>query len=168
VPVRLPAILRLAVVYALIGIPSLYSAIPPGYTAPVFPAAGIALMSLLLWGGVVARRAAGLLAGAAGGQLAVRRAGPGFSALLVVPCRNLAGPGRTLADYPLIGWPNRLDNAASVIRLMLLVIPLSCLAAAGISVPLLAALGVLPRSDTLFNAWNWWLGDTFGCLIMLP
>jgi integral membrane sensor domain MASE1 len=67
-----------------------------------------------------------------------------------------------------IGWPNRLDNAASVIRLMLLVIPLSCLAAAGISVPLLAALGVLPRSDTLFNAWNWWLGDTFGCLIMLP
>jgi integral membrane sensor domain MASE1 len=55
-----------------------------------------------------------------------------------------------------------------VIRLMLLVIPLSCLACSGISVPLLAMLGVLPRSDTLFNAWNWWLGDTFGCLIMLP
>jgi integral membrane sensor domain MASE1 len=101
--------------------------------------------------------------------LAVRRAGLGFS----VPAdgaggRNLAGAGRTLADYPLIGWPNRLDNAASVIRLMLLVIPLSCLACSGISVPLLAMLGVLPRSDTLFNAWNWWLGDTFGCLIMLP
>jgi hypothetical protein len=85
VPVRLPAILRLAVVYALIGIPSLYSAIPPGYTAPVFPAAGLALMSLLLWGGVVARRTAGLLAGAVAAAWQSGVQGWGFLSLLMVP-----------------------------------------------------------------------------------
>ena len=169
-PVRFPAILRLAVVYALIGIPSLYSAIPPGYTAPVFPAAGLALMSLLLWGRSLWT---GVLLGsllvqvAAAWQTGVQ--GWGFLSLLIVPVAATlqALAGRWLITRT-IGWPNRLDNAASVIRLMLLVIPLSCLACSGISVPLLAMLGVLPRTDTLFNAWNWWLGDTFGCLIMLP
>ncbi|WP_287879097.1 EAL domain-containing protein [Aquitalea sp.] len=168
--VRLPVIMRLAVAYALIGIPSLYSAIPPGYTAPVFPAAGIALMSLLLWG---RRLWPGVLLGSllvqlvASWQSGVQ--GTGFLALLVVPSAATlqALTGRWLVTR-WIGWPNRLDSPYSVIRLMLLLIPLSCLVSSGLSVPLLVALGVLTQSDTLFNVWNWWLGDTFGCLIMLP
>lgn len=167
---RFPAMLRLAVVYALIGVPSLYSAIPPGYTAPVFPAAGIAMMSLLLWGGALWP---GVLLGSLLVQLvATWQAGVhgwAYLALLVVP---LAATLQALASCWLIrrwiGWPNPLDRADSVIRLMLFITPLSCLLSGGISVPALAALGVLPASDILFNAWNWWLGDTFGCLIMLP
>jgi integral membrane sensor domain MASE1 len=73
--------------------------------------------------------------------------GWGFLSLLMVPVAATlqALAGRWLITR-IIGWPNRLDNAASVIRLMLLVIPLSCLACSGISVPLLAMLGVLPRT----------------------
>ena len=167
---RFPAMLRLAVVYALIGVPSLYSAIPPGYTAPVFPAAGIAMMSLLLWGRALWP---GVLLGSLLVQLVASwQAGVhgwAYLALLVVP---LAATVQALGSCWLIrrwiGWPNPLDRADSVIRLMLLIIPLSCLLSSGISVPALAALGVLPASDLLFNGWNWWLGDTFGCLIMLP
>jgi len=170
VPVRFSAILRLAVIYALIGVPSLYGAIPPGYTVPVFPAAGIALMSLLLWGG---RLWPGVMLGSllvqlvASWQSGVQ--GWGYLALLVVP---LAASLQALAGRWLIsrwlGWPNRLDRADSVIRLMVLIIPLSCLISSNISVPVLVALKVLPASDIMFNIWNWWLGDTFGCLIMLP
>ena len=169
-PFRLTAILRLMFAYALIGIPSLYSAIPPGYTAPVFPAAGIALMALLLWGNALWP---GVFLGSllvqlvAGWQSGVD--GWGYLSMLIVPCAaTLQALAGAMLVRQRIGWPNRLDNARSLIRLMLLWIPLSCLICCSISTISLVMLGVVSGNDLLFNGWNWWLGDTFGCVLMLP
>jgi len=40
----------LALAYWAVGFPAIHLAIPPGYTAPFFPSAGIALAALLVYG----------------------------------------------------------------------------------------------------------------------
>ena len=47
---RLAKILLLCVAYAVMGRLALLLAIPPGYATAIFPSAGIAVASLLIWG----------------------------------------------------------------------------------------------------------------------
>ena len=167
---RLRLILTLAAAYGLIGIASLRTAVPPGYTAPMFPAAGVALMGLLLW-----RRVCwpGVLLGsfavqlAAGWQAGVQ--GAGWVGAVVVPLASTlqAVTGEYLVRR-WVGWPDRLDTPRAIVRLFLGAVPVSCLVCAGISVPVLSLFGVIPAADAVFNGWCWWLGDTLGALIALP
>jgi len=164
------SILCLTVAYGLTGLLALYPAIPPGYTAPFFPAAGVALLSLLLWG-------CELWPGVFLGSMLVQLVacwqsgayGVGWSSVLLVP---LAASAQAWLGVGLIrawvGWPNRLDHARDVLRLMLCAIPVSCLLSSLLSVGVLTLLGVIAWQDALFNAWSWWLGDTFGCIVVLP
>lgn len=167
---RIKSIFLLAVVYGLVGIVSLDSAIPPGYTAPIFPAAGVALMSLLLWG---RQLWPGVFLGSLLVQtVAIWQSGAQGSAWIGMPLVPLAASLQALIGVRMVhrwvGWPNRLDTPRAIVNMCLKALPLSCVISAGISVPLLTLLGVFPAAEAWFNGWSWWLGDTFGGMIALP
>ena len=87
-PAPLRANLLLALAYGLAGWLALQTAIPPGYVAPLFPPAGIALAALLIGG---RRLLPGVFAGAIGVQL------------LAAQQSGLAYPGPLILLLPALG-----------------------------------------------------------------
>ena len=146
-------------------------AIPPGYTAPFFPSAGIALSALLIFGlgywpavflgsALVQLVAAWPLIGT-----------PGWSPLgpMVVPvAATLQAIVGVLLARRLIGFPNALDTPRAVVRLLAVTVPLSTLVSATLSVTALVWAGVIAADEALFNWWSWWAGDTLGALVATP
>ncbi|MDD3481790.1 EAL domain-containing protein [Azovibrio restrictus] len=169
-PARLWSILLLALAYAGVGILSLGLAVPPGYAAPIFPPAGMALAALLifgtrLWPGVwLGALAVQLVAGAQMGLAGASWWGP-WVAPFGATLQALAG--YWLARR-LIGFPNPLDQARPIIRFITLVAPLGCLVSVAFAMPILVLTGVIAPADAGFSAWNWWAGDTLGVLVMAP
>ncbi|NTV09593.1 MAG: EAL domain-containing protein [Zoogloea sp.] len=163
-------IVVLAIAYALTGWAALQLAVPPGYTAPIFPPAGIALAALLifgrrLWPGVLL--GAALVEFAAGYQSGISGLAwlGALSATLGATLQAVVG---VWLARRLVGLPNPLDTPKSVLRLCGFVAPLSCLISASLNVPELTWVGAFSREDAFFNWWCWWIGDTLGVLIMLP
>ncbi|MFN3988270.1 MAG: EAL domain-containing protein [Rhodocyclaceae bacterium] len=167
---RLPAIALLAALYALVGWAALFLAIPPGYSVPVFPAAGIALCTLLvlgrsLWPGV-------FLGSLAVHLLAMHNTGAlddgAWAALVPAAGAALQAVIGATAAKRWIGIPNRLDAPGPILRLLAVVAPLSSLISPSIGIASLAFAGVMPRGDLGFNWWNWWIGDTLGVILVVP
>ena len=156
--------------YLLCGWLALFLALPPGYTAPFFPPTGIAFAAILVFG---PRMLPAIWIGALGvGLLAAQQTGYSGSALTGILVSSLGAPLQALVVLVLtrkfVGWPSPLDRPRSISRFLGLVLPISCLTNAGISVPALTLSGIIPATDALFNWWNWWLGDTFGAVIITP
>ena len=166
-----PALLSfaLALAYAFTGWLALQVAVPPGYAAPLFPPAGIALSALLIFG---ARLWPGVFAGSLAVQvLALWQTGTyGFSwiTLLAPLGATLQALGGVLLARRLVGFPNALDTPASIVRFLLVVAPASALINASLSVPLLVWSGIVSPGDAFFNWGNWWLGDTLGIMLAAP
>ena len=163
--------LGFALLYWAVGYPAIHLAIPPGYTAPFFPPAGIALAALFVFG---LRLWPAVFAGSALIQLAT--AWP----LLGSPGWNLLGPlavpagaalqavvGAVLARR-LLAPEDKLDTAGSVMRFLGVCVPLSGLVCSTIGVSALVQAGVIPAADAFFNWWTWWTGDTLGMLVAAP
>ena len=162
--------LVLCLAYAVTGWLALQIAVPPGYAAPLFPPAGIALAAVMLYGpsclpaiflgsllvqvpaaiqtGIDIQRWPGLLV-------------PAFGAMLQ------ARVGYGLARR-LIGLPNTLDSQDSILNFVALVAPLGCVVSASIAVPTLVLMHAIPPSESTFTWINWWAGDTLGVLVMVP
>ena len=163
--------LGFALLYWAVGYPAIHLAIPPGYTAPFFPPAGIALAALFVFG---LRLWPAVFAGSALIQLAT--AWP----LLGSPGWNLLGPlavpaGATLQAVVgavlarrLLAPEDKLDTAGSVMRFLGVCVPLSGLVCSTIGVSALVQAGVIPAADAFFNWWTWWTGDTLGMLVAAP
>ncbi len=159
----------LAIAYAMVGWISLQITAPPDYVAVVFPPAGIALSTLLIYG-------AGAWPGVFAGSIAVQLMASAQSGAIppawaiVVPA--IGATLQALAGYwlarRLVGFPNALDTTRSISCFLLVVVPLSCLVAASVAVPTLIHTGVILPQDGLFNWWTWWVGDTLGTLIAAP
>ncbi|MDV7392636.1 MASE1 domain-containing protein, partial [Arthrospira platensis SPKY1] len=113
------SVIALALGYAVAGWLGLKMAIPPGYAAPVFPAAGIALAALFIFG---KRLWPGVFLGSLAVQLQAAAAvgvnTPLPSVLLLTPSAAAlqAVVGAWLVER-LIGRDSRFDNAASILRL---------------------------------------------------
>ncbi|MDD2664123.1 MAG: EAL domain-containing protein [Dechloromonas sp.] len=169
-PAPLRANLLLALAYGLAGWLALQTAIPPGYVAPLFPPAGIALAALLIGG---RRLLPGVFAGAIGVQLlAAQQSGLAYPGplILLLPALGAtlqAAVGHWLARR-LIGLPNALDSQEAIIRFVAVVAPAGCLVSASIALPALMIGGAIPADDAPFAWMNWWAGDTLGVLIMVP
>ncbi len=162
--------LAVALVYALLGWGALTLSVPPGYSLPIFPAAGLALAAVLAGG---ARLQPGVFLGALAVQLIVSRhvgltAMP-WSSLTIVPFAAVlqAAAGACLLRR-LIGYPTPLDSPREIIRFASVVAPIGCLVGASIAVPTLGASQVLESGKLLGHWLTWWLGDTIGVLIALP
>lgn len=167
----LRSILLLAVFYALAGYLALQTAVPPGYAAPLFPPAGIALAAVLIYG---RRLLPGVFLGALVVQfLAARQSG--LDPLVIWHFLLISSFGATLqaafAQFlalRLLGSGNALDCPRSVVRFVALVAPLGCLISPTTGTALLLLSGAISTADTVFTWVNWWAGDTLGVLIMLP
>lgn len=148
-------------------------AIPPGYATAVWPAAGLALAGILLFG-----------EGAWPGILIGHFLGNFWtgldpaSAVSILKNASLAisiGLGGSL--QALIGaflvkrflkFTNPFTEGGEILAFILLGGPLSCLTSATVGVTSLLTAGLIRPENYLFNWWTWWVGDTIGVLVFTP
>lgn len=169
-PQRIPQIAGIAVAYAICGLIALHIAIPPGYVAPLYPPAGIALACMLIYGRGI--WPAIFIGAAVTNVEAVLRAGLGGINWIMPLCVATGSVLQALAGYALVrrwvGFPNALDSASAILRFFFLAAPLSCVISASVGVGALSLLGSVPEHDSVFSWWNWWAGDSIGILIAAP
>jgi PAS domain S-box-containing protein len=163
-------IVLFAVAYAGVGLPALLLATPPGYAAPIFPSAGIALAAGVIYGyrvlpavffGSLLMR---LIVGGElfNGQFTVR-----WLAVTIAAAATLQAAVGTRLVKDLCGPKPGLDTPSTIIRFVLMC-PLAALVSASISTPALVYQNIIARGNELFTWWNWWIGDTLGMLVGAP
>ncbi|MCE1241070.1 MAG: EAL domain-containing protein [Azonexaceae bacterium] len=162
--------LLLCLAYAVSGWLSLKVAVPPGYAAPLFPPAGIALAAMLIYG---PRCLPGVFLGSFAVQfVAAWQTGLSSSDWLALGLPAIGASLQATVGYWLAGRLNgpdsALDTPESILRFVGIVAPLGCLISPSIGVGMLVVLGAVPSADAMFTWMNWWAGDTLGVLIMLP
>ncbi len=169
----MPLILWLTAAYYVLGRLSLPLAIPPGFASSVWPAAGVALIAVLLAG----RR---VWPGVALGSFLITAFttfdGLGGAELLRAAALAAAiGGGATLqalaGAYAIgrwVGLPHSLSDSRNIFRVLLLGGPVSCLVSATVGVASLVASTAIDPSHAAFHWWTWWVGDTIGVLVVAP
>ena len=168
-----PYLRQLAIIgtaYAICGLLALHIAIPPGYVAPLYPPAGIALAAVLIYG-------RGIWPAIFMGALltnieAVSRSGlegwAWFTPLWVAVGSVLqAYAGAALAKR-WADFPQGLDNGTTILRFLFVAGPVSCLIGASFGTAALVMSGAIAPSEAPFSWWNWWAGDAIGILIATP
>ncbi|MBA67915.1 MAG: hypothetical protein CML30_03500 [Rhizobiales bacterium] len=163
----------LAVVYAVAGAIGLQLAVPPGYATIIWPASGLALAGLLLYG-------PRLWPGVFVGSLVVNSvvggvfSASGFDPLSLVVAGAIAS-GATLQAVIAVavvrkfnGIPIRLDGFADLLRLVFVCGPVLSMVSATIGVSTLLLAGLLDADSYATNWLSWWAGDTLGILVFLP
>ena len=159
-----------AVGYALAGVAALPLAIPPGYATPLYPAAGVALASVLIFG----RR---MLPAVALGSLCVNvslalqhRAG----GLAMLPVPLAIAVGATLQAFVgaalvkrYVHQPLTLSEPRDIAAFLVAAI------VSGLINPCVAnfalwRVGTVPLADLPFSVSTWWIGDLLGVLIATP
>ncbi|MBI3928651.1 MAG: CHASE domain-containing protein [Armatimonadetes bacterium] len=157
------AVISVALAYFVLGKLSAVLAIPPGYAAAVWPAAGLGLAAVVLLG----RRAAGgvwlgsfllnlgLSAGAAG-PAAFIALGASLQALVGAGLVRWAG-----------GFPVRLVSQGEVGRFMSAGLA-SCLVSPSVGVSTLFMAGMMADQSLVLNWMTWWVGDAVGLILAAP
>ncbi len=162
-----------ALLYFGLGAASLLLELVPEIATPIWPAAGIALGAVLLWGNAVLP---GILLGAVCTNiLAVAQAGAASSgaALLIVPLGistavfMQAWLGAKLVRT-CIRLPGHLESGRDIALFLLLGGPVGCLISAALSVTWLNLVGIVDEGALFFQYFTWWAGDTIGVLIAAP
>ncbi|MEO8057382.1 MAG: CHASE domain-containing protein [Burkholderiales bacterium] len=159
-----------ALVYTLAGRAALLLAMPPGFASPLYPAAGVALGALLIFG----RRALpGIALGALVVNLSIRGGLHNLSAAtLLVPGAVAVGAslqawvGDTLVKR-FVRQPLELAEPRDVLG-FLGAATLSCLVSPAVANLALWWSGTLPAAAVPFSAATWWVGDLLGVLIATP
>jgi len=164
----------LAILYFLTGKLGLLLAVPPGYATVIWPASGIAVGMLLvygprLWGGVLI--GSFLLNSLNSGGISLEGGVDGVKLLtalgIAVGSTIQALVGRWLV-VRFVGLPLALNGVRSVLTLLGLSGPAACMIAASVGVGTLLATGIISPSEVAGNWLTWWLGDVLGVLVFLP
>ena len=158
-----------ALAYALTGWLSLHITIPPYYVSLLFIPAGVALGAVLVWGPIVLPGV--VLGSCVVNWLALTQSGlPGFGWNQLVSPLGAAMQAfatawmvRRWAEYP-----GALDAPRSIMRFLLVCVPMGHLVNASLSVPLLVWGGAVPAADAMFTWWTWWHGDAMGAVLFTP
>ncbi len=147
--------------------------VPPGFTLIVNPAAGVALLSLLLLG----RRAwQGIFLGAFFATAWTVIGSPMDISLptTLLLCSGIAGGAclQALVGAVMIrkyiGFPTPPERIDEVIKSMIFGGPISCLINASIALICLSLSRQLLPGQGLSNWASWWLGDSLGVLLLFP
>jgi PAS domain S-box-containing protein len=163
-------ILVLAGCYFVAGRIGLLMAIPPGIATAFWPAAGVALAGVLLWG---YRVWPGVLLGSFLANIWTTLSFDGTIPSVFLPVGIAAGAalqallGAMIVRY-MIKLPNPLHREHDVAIVLALVIPLSCLLNATIGSLLLWLTATIPSGELAFTWWTWWIGDTIGGTLVTP
>ncbi len=163
----------LTLAYAVSGKMALMMAIPPGYSTPVFPPAGIALAAILLAGN---RALPGIFFGSFVLNLwtsvsplhtstivsaFILAAGIGTGALLQAFVANFVV--KKYAKYP-----SPLIQSGEILKFLFWGGPVACLVNATWATTVLWMAHLISREIYNFTWWNWWVGDTMGVLVITP
>lgn len=164
------ALLATALAYAATGLMAMLLAIPPGYATPMFPAAGVALVSVLLRG---PRMLPAVWLGSV--IVNVTMAPRGLDGLDALMLPATIGVGALLQAWIASGLVRRrigaqpcLDEPREVLRFFAFGAVLGCMVS-----PTVAVIA-MRLTDTIGPAligrvWlTWWLGDALGTIIFAP
>ena len=159
-----------ALCYGLAGIAALPLAIPPGYSTPLYPAAGVALASVLIFG---RRMLPAVLLGSLFVNLTLAlQSGPLRSDMLPIPLAIAVGAtlqalvGALLVKR-FVQQPLTLSEPRDIASFLAVSI-VSCLVNPTVANVALWLAGSVPTSELPFSAATWWVGDLFGVLIATP
>jgi len=165
--------LFLGIGYFLGGYLGTLIAIPPSHASPIWPAAGVALAGLVVYGWRV-------LPGIWLGALLVQTyafldiSSPKtvvdsllIGAIVSTAAAVQAGFGAWLVKR-YAGADNALINDGSILRFLGLGGPVSCMVSASIGIITLYLKGIASQDDAGFGWLTWWSGDTIGVLIFTP
>jgi len=165
------ALLLTAVAYFIAGRLGLLLAIPPGYASPMYPAAGVALAAVLVYGW---RVLPGVAAGAffINASLSLSRGNLAFAALVVPLTIALAAALQAFVGAALVRRFVRQPLVLTEVRDITLFFGLGALlasvVAASIATASLRLTGTISNAQTLLTWLTWWGGDAFGVLIGAP
>jgi PAS domain S-box-containing protein len=156
--------------YVLAGLAALPLAIPPGYASPLYPAAGVALASVLLFG----RRmlpAVALAAVSVNLSLAADPTHPGSTALLLALAIGCGAALQAWAGALLVKrytpQPLTLGEPREVVA-FLLAAAASCLVSPLVGNAALGFTQTVPAAKLPMSVATWWIGDLLGVLIATP
>lgn len=166
-------VLIVALAYAVAGKLGLLLAIPPGYATAVWPASGVALAAILLWGRSMW---IGVMLGSFAVNLSTSwdsgSAGEVLRSLALASAIGAGAAAQAVIGAALIrqvgGLRNIFTQEVRIFRVLLLGGPLSCVTNASLGVGSLWTAGLIPDENLLFNWWTWWVGDSIGVLIFMP
>ncbi|MDM8560948.1 CHASE domain-containing protein [Candidatus Parabeggiatoa sp. HSG14] len=169
----LTRVVGIAIIYYIVAKLTQLLAISPGYAIAMWPAAGLALAGILLFG---YRVWPGVMFGAVFSSIdvffdVINTASVITSLLLVTGIGLGAALQAVLGSFLIrrfIGFPNALAKENDVFKFLLLGGPISCLVNATIATGLLGVNGILVGSNILYNWGTWWIGDSIGVLIITP
>ena len=168
---RLLAYALLTVVYVVTGKLGLMLALPPGYSSPIFPPAGIAVAATLIGG---KRTLPWILIGSLLLNVWVGYStSQQISTLELVVAISIAVASMLQAAVGgwalrrVVGYPIAFDHSAEILQFLLLA-PVICLTSATLSVGSLWALGSVGTANFIANWTSWWIGDTLGVIVMIP
>ncbi len=159
--------LALAAAYAISGKLALLLAVLPGFSTPIFPAAGIALAAVTVWGW---RALPGLTLGSLITNLivALETRNGSFSLLMTAPVVLATVLQAWASARVMRKWVNPgMESSQDALRFLLLT-PVVCLISASIAVASLYCLGGIYRSSVWLNWFTWWIGDSVGVLLGAP
>ncbi len=165
--------LTIACVYAITGYFGLLLAVPPGYATVIWPPAGIALASLLIFG---SRTLPGIFLGSflinlymtiQNGQMLFTTSTFIIAALIGVGAILQAYGGSRLI-IAVLGPHNSLFYPRDILLFALLSGPVSCVINASSSVFWLYQLNVISSKTIILNWSTWWIGDSISVLIFTP
>jgi len=170
---RVLQMLVLAAAYYIAGKLGAFLAIQPGYATAIWPASGIALAGILLFG---YRAWPGVLIGSTLVNLSISSAGVhSMDAGVIIMVSSAIGCGATLQAVigaylvrRLAGFPSSLISEKEVYSTLFFGGLISTLISATISTSVLLAAGVIQPGNFLTNWGIWWLGDAMGVLIFTP
>jgi signal transduction histidine kinase len=162
-----------ALAYFALGRLGLLLAIPPGDASPIWPAAGVAIAAVLVFG---YRIWPGLLLGAFAVNIS-----PSFDASTTAELARpagialLMGAGATVQAF-FGGWLVRrfvsrdepFDRYGQVLACQALGGPLGCVISPTVGITSLCAIGIVPWSGFVMGWLTWWTGDAIGVLVALP
>lgn len=158
--------------YAVLGVLGLLLAIPPGYASPVFPAAGLGLVMVLVAG---YRLLPGIWIGSLSLNIWVSWSQNDLTqnSMLIAACLATgamlqAGAGCWLVRRFIKDRWQILMHEQEILKFFLLGGPLSCLISATVANLTLFLGGAISAAEVPWSWWNWWIGDTFGVLVFAP
>ncbi len=160
-------IITIACIYFIFGLLGLELAVPPSQAGAVWPPAGIALASVLLYG---SRIWPGIFIG----NFCISAWAFGFNENSI-PIYIATGAGATFFAYigsklikKYTSYPSDLIFDKDIILFLLLGGPISCLIPATIGITAMLLSGIISPAEIPLNWFTWWVGDTIGVLIFTP
>jgi signal transduction histidine kinase/CheY-like chemotaxis protein len=160
------ALVLMALAYAVVARLALLMAVPPAYASPMFPAAGMALVFVLVYG----QRAA--LAVVAGALIVNVLMNPLRGAGIAEAAIALGAGLQALAAAALVRrqvtQPLTLSAPLDIARFYVFGAAVGCLVNASVATAALGLAGVVPHHSLPMTWLTWWIGDALGTLIGAP